>query len=111
MTDMISRQAAIEHLRNNIAYMQAFGCDRSITLIKELPSAQPLQGTQMSVAKSMTWTPVTDALPIKSGVYLVCNTRSAVFTAMYLGSHWGADGVIAWMETPEPYKEDDHEPH
>lgn len=41
--DTISRQAAIEHLRNNIEYMQAFGCDRAITLIWEVPSAQPEQ--------------------------------------------------------------------
>lgn len=24
---------------------------------------------------------------------------------------WGTDGVIAWMETPEPYKEDDNDTH
>lgn len=59
----------------------------------------------------MKWTPVTDALPIKSEVYLVCNKNGTVFTAMYLGSHWGADGVIAWMETPEPYKEGDNDTH
>lgn len=59
----------------------------------------------------MKWTPVTDALPIKSGVYLVCNKNGTVFTAMYLGSHWGTDGVIAWMETPEPYKEGDNDTH
>lgn len=39
--DLIDRQAAIEHLRNNVAYMRAFGCDRAITLIREVPSAQP----------------------------------------------------------------------
>ena len=39
--DCISRQAAIEKLRNNLPYMQAFGVDRSIVLINELPSAQP----------------------------------------------------------------------
>lgn len=41
MNDLISRQAAIEKLRSNLAYMHAFGADRSITLIEELPSAQP----------------------------------------------------------------------
>ena len=41
MSDYISRQAAIEKLRSNLAYMHAFGADRSITLIEELPSAQP----------------------------------------------------------------------
>lgn len=37
--DLISRQAAIDKLRNNLAYMQTFGVDRSITLIEEVPSA------------------------------------------------------------------------
>lgn len=41
MSDLIDRQAAIEKLRSNLAYMYAFGADRSITLIEELPSAQP----------------------------------------------------------------------
>ena len=39
MDDYISRQTAIDKLRNNIAYMRAFGCSRAITLISELPSA------------------------------------------------------------------------
>ena len=33
----------------------------------------------------MKWIPVTDALPIKSGVYLVCNAHGTVFTAMRNG--------------------------
>lgn len=41
MDDTISRQAAIELLQNNIAYMRAFGCDRAVTLIRALPSAEP----------------------------------------------------------------------
>ena len=45
MDDLISRAEAIDKLRNNIAYMQAFGCDRAITLIREVPSAdvQPVR--------------------------------------------------------------------
>lgn len=41
MEELISRQAAIDCLRNNIAYLQAFGCDRAVTLIEEVPSAEP----------------------------------------------------------------------
>ena len=41
MSDLIDRQQAIDKLRNNLAYMQAFGADRAVTLIEELPSAQP----------------------------------------------------------------------
>ena len=45
MSDYISRQAAIEKLRNNLTYMHTFGADRSITLINEVPSAdvQPVR--------------------------------------------------------------------
>ena len=39
--DAVSRQAAIVKLQNNLAYMRAFGCDRSIVLINELPAVQP----------------------------------------------------------------------
>ena len=41
--DLISRQAAIEKLRTNIAYIRAFGCSRAITLIDELPSADAVE--------------------------------------------------------------------
>lgn len=41
MKDLIDREVAIKKLRSNLAYMYAFGADRSITLIEELPSAQP----------------------------------------------------------------------
>ena len=45
-------------------------------------------GRAVTIMTDMNWTPVTDALPIKSGVYLVCNAHGTVFTALYLGSHW-----------------------
>lgn len=76
-----------------------------------MDAASGTVGRTVTIMTDMNWTPVTDALPIKSGVYLVCNAHGTVFTAMYLGSHWGTDGVIAWMETPEPYKEDDNDTH
>ena len=39
--DLVSRQAVIEKLTNNLIYMQVFGVDRSIDMIKKIPSAQP----------------------------------------------------------------------
>lgn len=55
------------------------------------------------------WTPASDALPLRTGIYLVCSATGTICTAFYLGARWSIPGVVAWMCLPEPYKEDDHE--
>ena len=48
MSDLIERSAAIEKLKDNLAYMRTFGADRSIDLINELPPAQPFHNIAMN---------------------------------------------------------------
>ena len=54
MSDLISRQAAIEKLTNNLTYMHTFGADRSIDLIEELPSveAEPVRHGHWKIKKA-----------------------------------------------------------
>lgn len=52
------------------------------------------------------WIPCDDSLPVKVGSYLACSERGTVFTVLWLGNHWGTDGVIAWAELPEPYRKE-----
>lgn len=108
MSDLISRQAAIEVLHMDtsiIPYKKAREyVDATILEIRNrlenLPSAHPVQ----------RWIPCNERLPEESGNYLV--------TAMWKGrpevdmdywqfdcmwDDWG-DEVIAWMPLPEPWK-------
>jgi len=70
--------------------------------ILNLPSAQPEQ----------RWIPCSERLPEERGFYLTTTKDKAVYC-----DYWNEDNfdrtemVIAWMpiDTPEPYKEDDHE--
>lgn len=39
MNDYINRQTAVAELRKNMNYMRAFGADRSIAVINEVPAA------------------------------------------------------------------------
>ena len=113
MDDSISRQAAIDKLRNNIVYMQAFGADRAVTLIEELPSAQP----------EPHWIPCSERLPRDEDydetftVTIQCEhvdgwddyvTGYADWTPHgwdIQSNYLGQIKVTAWMPLPEPYKE------
>jgi len=131
MDDTIHRKAALNACKNpedgENAY--AFGDDIEKRL-KALPSAQPdldewcsdckeydkdrhccprynrVIRTALDDATPWKWTPVEDAHPVKSGSYLACNARGAVYTVFYFGNRWGTDGVIAWAELPEPYRKE-----
>lgn len=54
MDDLISRQVVIEKLRNNMDYMQAFGVDRSLMLIDELPSVGAVESLQCDEANKIS---------------------------------------------------------
>lgn len=112
MDDLISRQAAIEKLRNNLPYMQAFGVDRSIVLINELPSAQP----------EPHWIPCSERLPEDEQPILFSTTTGRVHQGRFhrdnsvnrwyssLDKMRAYNNVVnAWMPLPEPWKEDEHE--
>ena len=114
MSDLISRQAAIEALRRAEALTNAFGYHNVIETIRELPSAQQ-------------WTPCAERLPEEHTDVLIIFPRNGTMAVGYYeqfssdgitwyvntGDGWyttiddvSDDGIpVAWMPLPEPYKE------
>ena len=116
MDDLISRQAAIDALADDLSYYgsgdeRAFGMSRAIGIIEKLPLAQP------------QWIPVTERLPEKDGRYFVtlengytkilgyATTQTIRYPQGFYyisenGFAWRQtqNPVVAWMPLPEPYK-------
>ena len=113
MSDLISKEQAIESLKRAEALVRAFGYHNVIETIRELPTIE---------AKSR-WIPVTERLPEKPFGCLVTVWDTNPITmdefenilpyfVGWDGEQWNdADGeqcpfeVIAWMPLPEPYRE------
>ena len=112
MSDLISRQAAIEALSMCQTYLfHTYNPDEKISLesavyeLEQLPSAQPEQ----------LWIPCSERLPEMGSTVLMQNTGGWMFVATYavtpkrkywavLGHDYALDEAIAWMPLPEPYK-------
>ena len=106
MSDLISRQAAIDQLHQSYNLLDAE------QRLEDLPSAQSEQ----------RWIPVTERLPDKNGKYL-CSIQSnfkrkkimRISTTDFESgiNRWSPDcmafkdRVIAWMPLPEPYHADE----
>jgi len=131
MSDLISRQAAIDAIKSRktaeqsrAGIMRNAVVDFCIDIVKKLPSAQPKTCAywdresnfcalhRPSAQTEMPWIPCSKKLPEKEGPYLISNSRHT-FEAMFLGGEWYSreldlllDGVLAWMPLPEPYRED-----
>ena len=101
MSDLISRQAAIEAIMGEPtdAHYPSWYAER----LEQLPSAQPEQ----------RWIPVTKKLPEEMAVVLVYTSVDGYFTAYFDGICWYHAGlhmmriysdVVAWMPLPKPYE-------
>lgn len=106
MSDLISRQAAIDALGD--AHFKNYG--NAIMVIQTLPSAEP------------QWIQVSERLPKESGIYLVTVKTDGVeyfesefpngfvyvstYDAVIMNWGYGGKNVIAWMPLPEPYEGD-----
>ena len=115
MNDLISRQAAIDMLKNRWKKTRNYeGIGDDIAeecelYLKQVPSAQP------------GWIPWDSGkLPEESGTYTVTAYDGATKRVTYAKyqkrlKRWELTGaraywrVLAWCPPPEPYKEDDHE--
>ena len=124
MSDLISRQAAIDVLNDVSKHYTDKGrewhphVNFMVDAIKELPSVKPEQ----------RWIPCSERLPEKSGRYLVTrkfNTFSSLWARVYILNYsdlmglkkekiwWSGnvgksdfetyDDVLAWMPLPKPY--------
>lgn len=116
MSDLIDRQYALEHYQyvcrrtsckecpmhtKSTDVLDTFtDCELELFLY-DLPSVQP----------EPRWIPIDDRLPTQEGEYLVCDHNERVFIAKFWTAfgEWGYKDIIAWQETPEPYREEtDH---
>ena len=56
--------------------------------------------------ESPRWIPVGEMLPKEKGYYLTTTMYECVFADFWNGEEFNrTETVIAWMPTPEPYKE------
>lgn len=106
MSDLISRQAAIDAIKHELrcgAVIDQCGLETAHDLIEELPSAQSEQ----------RWIPCSERLPETSGSYLVSGMWESGRVAVgdceyssydgYFNTAWNFD-VLAWMPLPKPYE-------
>ena len=117
MSDLISRQAAINAIENTECELIPAAWDEITDAINELPSAQP------------NWIPVKKMLPEVNGRYLVTRglaAAGAFWNRVYIANYsdlmgiksekiwWQGnvgksdferlDDVVSWMPLPEPWK-------
>lgn len=104
MSDLISRQAAIDALDEINAEIEdgdGFDYAKWRVHFRVLPSAQPEQ----------QWIPCSERLPEHGGWYIVTrrinkDNDRCVGLLWYSTAHgWEWDNAIAWMPLPEPYRE------
>ena len=107
MSDLISRQAAIDEIKAVYEWHDVVTEDRMIQHFKVLPSVQ-----------EQRWIPVTERLPEEDGVYIVTYKiphegkdieSFGVGVKHFIGrlKMWSMNDLstpIAWMPLPEPYK-------
>ena len=109
--DTISRQAAIDAL-NGMKIYRPLDSDRwvisdCINKIVNLPSAE----------RRGRWIPCSERMPDKSGEYFITLKYDDGVTSIMLSWFYGKEkcwsyknaNVVAWMPTPEPYKEKSNE--
>lgn len=60
---------------------------------------------QLEKSKKPQWIPISERLPEKFGTYLVTVKEGYMALGVWIGEleYWA--NVVAWMQSPEPYKE------
>ena len=103
MSDLISRQAAIDAFEKELSDVREFavGFVGSKRILESVPSAQTEQ----------RWIPCSERLPELGRNILVTTSWNFVTKAMSCGDHWEINSidyklssVVAWMPLPEPYQ-------
>ena len=100
-TDTISRQAAIDALRQQFKKSPTTAI-RAMNTIEELPSAHPEQ----------CWIPVSERLPEENGMYIVTiesrsdsGKKRFISIAVRTSMGWmNGENVVAWQPLQAPYK-------
>lgn len=105
MTDLISRQATIDYLMTNMNWHDEDGytvedADEKRAIITDLING-------VTSAQPDRWIPVSERLPEKTGKYLVTVKNGNVYATAYCAMDKKFNcAAVAWMELPEPYKEE-----
>jgi len=110
MSDTISRQAAIENIKecaqaahSNYEWDMEQGYINAIECLEELPSAQPEQ----------RWIPVSETVDVPEHEVLACDKYGTELIGFICkdDEQWMCESdecimcdVVAWMPLPEPYK-------
>lgn len=102
MSDLISRREAIEAVHEEFDTCTVwdesgrYTADEVERILDCVPSAQPDR-----------WIPVAERLPEKTGKYLVTVKNGNVYATAYCAMDKKFNcAAVAWMELPEPYKEE-----
>ena len=101
MSDLISRQAAIDAL-SRISNMNM--CAKNYIMVKDMLKAIP------SARPEPRWIPCSERLPDTNGDYIVTGRKGAVNKRRFEDGQWyGGWAILAWMPLPEPWKGGDEE--
>ena len=131
MSDLISREAAVDAVRRSEALDRAFGYGHAVDALRELPSAQPdlseysdklwKKAYERGKAEAQQrWIPCSERLPEPRVAVLGYAPKFKNIFALYYDSVMGwmvwspirddclpnsQGDIIAWMPLPEPYAE------
>lgn len=83
-------------------------CDKKGTFIEDIGPGSfvfVINSAIEALRKETQWIPVSERLPEKSDLYLICFNNGESELSYFDGYSFDYTGVIAWIPIPEPYKE------
>jgi len=81
-------------------------CEQMMKAIELAPNSGTYQASKMIIdlLNQTEWIPISERLPEKYGTYLVTVKEGYMTLGIWIGEleYWA--NVVAWMQSPEPYK-------
>ena len=122
MDDTISRQAAIDEIKNMYEAAEKWKCEVTDEVV-ELRADEMIEARAESCIASLIemklriekmpsaqqWIPCSERLPEEYAQYLICYEDGECFVYWLEDADWARgviekEHIIAWMPLPEPYK-------
>lgn len=116
MSDLISRQAAIDALEEQLDYLQMLNKNENPTAESEWYGVNWARNTIADLPPAQQWIPFSERLPKDHQDILVCGKYGGMWVdtfdcndyknLMMMLIDYGSvdDNVLAWMPLPEPYE-------